>query len=503
MIQNKWRIGLALLAVLTNACINDHQPPGVSQENPAAFKEITSTDLGGEASAEIATYDPISKRLFVVNNESTPKVDVLDLTAYPTVTKLQPIDLTALGGVANSVAVYGGKLAIALEATNKQANGSVIVLNTTDLSPVKQITVGALPDMITFSPDGAYIVTANEGEPSANYTTDPVGSISIINVADNYSVKTLTFESFAASLPQLSAGGFRIYGPGATFAQDVEPEYVAISSDSQKAWVTLQENNGIAEVDLVTGTILKINPLGTKDINLANNAMDPSDQDSKISLGTWPVRSFFLPDAISYFSASGNGYLITANEGDAREYSAFDEQARVSSLTLDPTAFPTAADLKLPANLGRLRVTKTAGNSGGVYTELYGFGGRGFSIYNASTGARVYDSGKSLEEQVIAANLNLYDDGRSDDKGVEPEGVTVGMINGKPIAFVGMERADAIAIYDVTNPAAPQFLQLFKTGDAPEGVLFVPAENSPNGRSMLVVSSEGDGTVKIYQPDKV
>lgn len=137
--------------------------------------------------------------------------------------------------MANSVAVFGGKLAIALEATNKQANGSVIVLNTTDLSSFNQITVGALPDMITFSPNGAYIVSANEGEPSA----DPVGSISIINVADNYSVKTLTFESFAGSLPQLSAGGFRIYGPNATFAQDVEPEYVAISSDSQKAWVTL------------------------------------------------------------------------------------------------------------------------------------------------------------------------------------------------------------------------------------------------------------------------
>lgn len=503
MIQNKWPIAWALVALLTNACINDHQPLGTSPENPATFKEMVSTDLGGEASAEISAYDPISKRLFVVNNESTPKVDVLDLTDYPSVKKLQPIDLSAMGGVANSVAVFDGKLAIALEATNKQANGSVIVVNASTLAAIKQIAVGALPDMVTFSPDGKYIVTANEGEPNPAYTNDPVGSISIIDVADNYSVKTLTFDSFAGSQSTLAAGGFRIYGPGASLAQDIEPEYVAISSDSKKAWVTLQENNGIAEVDLESGTILGINPLGTKDISLANNAMDPSDQDSKISLATWPVKSFFLPDAISYFSAGGTGYLITANEGDAREYTAFDEQVRVGSLTLDGTVFSTAADLKLPANLGRLRVTKTAGNSGGVYNALYGFGGRGFSIYNAATGARVYDSGKSLEEQVIAANLNLYDDMRSDDKGVEPEGVTVGMINGKPIAFVGMERADAIAIYDVSNPAAPQFLQLFKTGDAPEGVLFVSADKSPNGRSMLVVSSEGDGTVKIYQPDKL
>ncbi|RRB04989.1 alkaline phosphatase [Larkinella rosea] len=498
----KWPIALALVALLANACINDHERPGLSQENPATFREIASMDLGGEASAEIAAYDPISKRLFVVNNEATPKVDILDLTAYPTVTKLTPIDLSSMGGVANSVAVFGGKLAIALEATNKQANGSIIVVDASTLALIKQVTVGALPDMITFSPDGKYIVTANEGEPNPAYTSDPVGSISIINVADNYSVKTLTFDAFAGSLSTLAAGGFRVYGPGASFAQDIEPEYVAISSNSKKAWVTLQENNGIAEVNLEAGTILGINPLGTKDISLANNAMDPSDQDSKISLATWPVKSFFLPDAISYFSAGGNGYLITANEGDAREYTAFDEQVRVGSLTLDGTVFPTAADLKLPANLGRLRITKTAGNSGGVYNTLYGFGGRGFSIYNAATGARVYDSGKSLEEQVIASGLNLYDDSRSDDKGVEPEGVTVGTINGKPIGFVGMERADAIAIYDLSNPTAPQFLQLFKTGDAPEGVLFVSPENSPNGRSMLVVSSEGDGTVKIYQPDK-
>ncbi len=113
----------------------------------------------------------------------------------------------------------------------------------------------------------------------------------------------------------------------------------------------------------------------------------------------------------------------------------------------------------------------------------------------------MYESGKSLEERVIAANL--YDDDRSDDKGVEPEGVTVGLMNNKPIAFVGMERADAIAVYDVSDPMAPQFLQLVKTGDAPEGVLFVSAAQSPNGRSMVIVSSEGDGTVRIYQPDRL
>lgn len=488
----------ALLAILLNSCITDHLPQN-PQENPASFKEVATVDLGGAAASEISAYDPATKRLFTVNNEASALVDVLDLSALPVITKLQPINVSALGGVANSVAVSGGKLAIALEATDKQANGSVIVVNTSTLAQIKQVQVGALPDMVTFSPDGKYIVTANEGEPNAAYTNDPEGSVSIINVQDNYSVKTLTFGAFAGSFSQLATGGFRIFGLKATFAQDIEPEYVAISGDSKKAFVTLQENNGIAEIDLASGTILKINPLGTKDISLAGNAIDPSDKDNKIDLRTLPVKSFYLPDAISYFSTANSSYLITANEGDAREYTAFDEQARVSSLKLDPTVFPDAATLQLPGNIGRLRVTNTLGDidKDGDYDVLYGFGGRGFSIFNAASGQLVYESGQALEQEVI--NAGVYDDDRSDDKGVEPEGVTVGWINNKPIAFIALERVDAIAVYDLSNPASPVFLQMVKTGDAPEGVLFVAADKSPNGKSLLITSNEGDGTVKFYQ----
>jgi YVTN family beta-propeller protein len=438
--------------------------------------------------------------LFTVNNEKSPLVEVLDLSGLPVITKLQPIAVSSLGGVANSVSVSNGKLAIALEADNKQANGSVVVVNTSTLSVIKKIEVGALPDMVTFSPDGRYIVTANEGEPSADYKTDPEGSVSIIDMQNDYSIKTLTFGAFAGSLPQLAAEGFRIFGPGASFAQDIEPEYVAISDDSKKAYVTLQENNGIAEIDLTSGTILKIRPLGAKDMSLAINAMDPSDRDSKIELRSAAVKSFYLPDAISHFSTGGAAYLITANEGDAREYAAFDEQARVSSLKLDSKVFPNAATLQLPANLGRLRVTNTLGDidSDGDFDVLYGFGGRGFSVINAASGQLVYESGKSLEQEVISAGI--YDDDRSDDKGIEPEGVTVGWMNNKPVAFIALERVDAVAVYDLTNPAAPKFLQMIKTGDAPEGVLFISAANSPNGKSLLVTSNEGDGTVKLYQP---
>lgn len=234
MIKKKSLLAFAFTAALLNGCIKDHEPQLPDNEDPASFKEIASTDLGGTAASEISAYDPISRRLFTVNNELDAKVEVLDLSMLPAITRLQPINVSQLGGVANSVAVSDGKLAIALEAANKQANGSIVVLNTTTLATIKQVTVGALPDMVTFSPDGKYIVSANEGEPNADYSIDPEGSVSIIDIADNYSVKTLTFGSFAASYSQLALGGFRIFGPGASFAQDIEPEYVAISSDSKK-----------------------------------------------------------------------------------------------------------------------------------------------------------------------------------------------------------------------------------------------------------------------------
>ncbi|MCE7073060.1 MULTISPECIES: choice-of-anchor I family protein [Dyadobacter] len=494
--KNKPLLALTLLSVALNSC-TDHFPQ--EPQTPVAFKEVASIDLGGTAASEISAYDPASRRLFTVNNESAAKVDVMDLSAFPVVSRLQSIDISSLGGVANSVAVSDGKLAIALEATNKQANGSVIVMNTATLATIKQVTVGALPDMVTFSPDGKYIVTANEGEPNADYTVDPEGSVSIINVNENYSVKTLSFGSFASSYNQLAADGFRVFGPGASFAQDIEPEYVAISGDSKKAFVTLQENNGIAELDLTSGTILKLHPLGTKDISKLVNAMDASDKDSKVALATWPVRSFYLPDAIAPFSVNGSDYLITANEGDAREYTAFDEQKRVSALKLDATAFPDAVNLQKPENLGRLRVTSTRGDidNDGDYDVLYGFGGRGFSIFNAASGQLVFDSGSMLEQEAIQAGI--YDDDRSDDKGVEPEGVTIGMIDNKPVAFIALERVDAVAAYDLSNPMAPKFLQMIKTGDAPEGVLYIAPAKSPNGKGVLVTSNEGDGTVKFYQ----
>jgi len=444
----------------------------------------------------------MAKKLFVVSNDGGAKVEVVDLSTYPTVTKVKTLTYPNNAGI-NSVAVSNGLLAVALDGADKQGNGDVVIIKTSTLEEVKKVAVGAMPDMVTFTPDGNYILTANEGEPNDTYTLDPVGSISVINVKDNYSVKTTDFSSFESQKAALVANGLRIYGLNASFAKDIEPEYITVASDSKKAYVTLQENNAVAEIDVVAGTITKIMPLGTRDISLAENAFDVSDKDGKKELKTWPIKAFYLPDAISYFTAGNTAYLALANEGDTRAYSAFNEESRVKDLTLDPTKFPTASLLKQDANLGRLTVTKFFGDTDGDgdFDELYATGGRSVSIINVATGQLVANIGKDLEQRVIDAGK--YDDDRSDNKGVEVEAVTVAQVNGQTLAFIGMERVDQIAIYDVSNPASPKFVQLFSTGDAPEGVLFVKPKDSPNGRSLLIVSSEDDGQVKFYQPDKL
>ena len=502
------KVTISLLAALfiMASCNNDdnannEEPEVVVNENPATFKEIGSITIGGEAAAEISAYCEKTKRLFTVNNSGVNQIDVIDITDPTKPAKIGKIDLAAYEGAANSVSVFDGKLAVALESTvNKQGNGKVAVFNTSDYSLIKQVTVGALPDMITFSPDGKFIMTANEGEPNTDYSLDPNGTISIIETA-TYTVTTLDFSSFSSQAATLAKDGFRISKYAKSFAQDIEPEYITISDDSKTAWVTLQENNGVAKVDLTSKTITAIYPLGLKDYNTADNAIDVSDKDDKIAFNPWKVKGLFMPDAISHFSSNNVPYFVTANEGDAREYAAYTDIKRMKDMTLDPTVFPDAATLKLETNLGRLNLITDMGDTDGDgdLDEMVSFGARSFSIWNGNTGKIVYDSKNDVDKKTN--ELGTYDDKRSDDKGSEPEAVVVAKMGNQNILFVGLERSDAFMTYDVTNPASPQYLNTVKTGDVSEGLLFIPASKSPTKRSLVVVSSEGDGTIKIYQPD--
>lgn len=470
-------------------------------EDAATFTEISSINIGKEGAAEITAFDPVTKKLFAVTNTGTSRIDVLDLSNPALPTLIGFIDIAPYGGGVNSVAVSNGKVAAAIEGFEKTDPGKVVVFKTTDYSVIAQVAAGALPDMISFSPDGAYILTANEGEPNDDYTIDPVGTVSIISVKNNYAATYVDFSAFASQQALLQSKGLRVFGPGASFAQDMEPEYLTISADSKTAWVTLQENNALAKIDIASKTVTALFPLGFKSYNTAATAIDPSDKDGGIFLNKWKARGMYQPDAIAVLEKGGIPFLFTANEGDAREYGGFEEAERVKDLLLDPTAFPDAATLQQEDKLGRLNVTKTVGDdkSDGDLDVLYSFGARSFSVWQGNTGQQVYDSKNELERKCIAAGL--YDDGRSDDKGVEPEGITLGTVGKKSIAFVGMERADALAIYDVTDPFQPTFLKLLPTGDAPEGITFIPAHQSPVGKSLVVVSSENDGTIKVYKAE--
>ena len=496
------------IAIFAASCRERISAPGPVR---VSFEEISSLKIGGEAAAEITAFDPMTNKLFVVNNsDGLSQIDVIDFSDPENMMTLSPIIISGFGGGVNSVAVKNGMLAAAIEGFEKTDPGKIVVYNTSDLStPIANLMVGALPDMVTFSPDGKYIVSANEGEPNDDYDIDPEGTISIIDTQMDFQVTTLGFESFESQKASLVANGFRIFGPNASFAQDIEPEYVAIDPSSDFAWVTLQENNGIARVDLNAKMITDIFPMGLKDHLVSGNEIDVSDRDGIAgNFQNWPILAYYMPDAIETFMVGKTNFLITANEGDTRDYDGYGEESRIKDLDLDPVAFPDAELLQEDEYMGRYTVTTSAGDTDGDgdFDVLYGIGGRSFTIWNGRNGEMVRDY-VNLERDLISANSSLYDDGRSDNKGVEPEGVEVGEVLGKTIVFVGLERSDAIMVYELNGASGLKFLQLLdgKSGlgseghDAPEGLLFIPAEESPTERAIFIVSSEGDGRITVYQ----
>ncbi len=511
--MNKRTISAFVLAsLLVGAC--DHFPHNPHPpEQLRGFTQISNIELqGGETAAEISAYDPRTKRLFVVNAVKSG-IDVIDMSDPFDLKYERDINIAVYGGGVNSVSVKNGLLAAAVEASPKTNPGVVVVWRTDDLSEKAVVSVGSLPDMVKFTDNGRFIVSANEGEPSEDYSIDPLGSISIIDVLNGFSVKTLDFTSFNGRAASLISKGFRMPGPaGTTLAQDTEPEYVAVSEDSHTAWVTLQENNAIAKVNLMSKRIEDIFPLGRLDHSLPGNELDPSDRDNAIVFRNYPVKGIFMPDGIESYRVGGANFLVTVNEGDSRlrptgddvlppyeEGDIFNEESRIADITLDPGKFPNAAELQ--AEAGRLKITNRDGDidGDGDFDELHTFGTRSFTIWNGHNGNRIYDSGNKLTEYLMSQRPDLYDDSRSDDKGVEPENVAIGKIGNRTIAFLGLERADAIAVVDITSPTSPVFLQILQTNDAPEGVLFIPAKDSPNKRSTLVVSCEGDGVVNVFQ----
>ena len=495
-----------------------------------------------EIGAEIIAFDDTQKLLYVVSGQTT--IQILSLSDPTAPTEVLSLDLATLGvpiAGANSVAYRDGLLAVALQAAVKTDAGTVAVIDlalaeTTGLPGASQLfTVGALPDMVTFTPDGSKVLVANEGEPQADeeepdFGVDPVGSVSIIDVSGDFAnlsqadVSTADFLRFNGREADLRADGVRIF-PDAIAAQDFEPEYIAVSPDGTKAFVTLQENNAIAIIDIESATVESIKPLGLKDFSLEGNGLDASDADGGINIRPQPVFGLYMPDSIASFEANGETYYLIANEGDDRGDA--DEAGRGDAIRLNSLAdvislgrsglkLDESIDPSLLAdeNLGRLNISSIDGDldGDGDLDQIVSYGGRSFSVLDDS-GNIIFDSGDQLERITAELTPELFNandgdpaevDTRSDSKGPEPEAITTGTIDGRPYGFVGLERAGGgILVYDLSNPRQPEFVQYVRSDEdiAPEGLAFIAADKSPNGQPLLAVANEESNTVAIYNID--
>jgi len=495
--------------------------------------KVGSYTTGEEAASEIVAYSKSKKRMYVTNGKDKT-LDIINIADVTNPTLITSVDITPYGNNLNSVAVSNGKVAVAIEdgddsvGGKKQGQGHVVVFDT-DGKHLKTIDSGYLPDMVTFNEDGSKIIVANEGEPSNDYLVDPIGSIGIIDVA-SWGYTDINFNG--ATLSSANDGTPVRLGatPSNDQAKDIEPEYITVSGNY--AYVTLQENNALAKVNLTTNTLELVKSLGAKSWEEnSGNTLD-IEEEGKIMMKSYPgLFGLYQPDSIASYTSNGSTYLVTANEGDGREYiveidaadqatceanSGFEwddgdcikeshiDEKKISKLDLDASiadAYTDENDLKVVTDMGDT-------DNDGEYEKLYTYGARSFSIWDTN-GNLVWDSGDMISKLVSQAQPKLFNqdegemDGRSGNKASEPEALSVGTIDNKTYAFVGLERQNAIIIYDITEPTKSTFVDYIETESAgdisPEGMKFIPATDSPNGKNLLLVSYEMSGSTVVYE----
>lgn len=564
-------VGLMPATAANPDYFTSHSAPGAEVELSVLGSH--RADIFDAGAAEIVAHYAAKQQTLVVNAEAGT-VQVLDSSdpEKPTaVTELKTAGMSSAdgasvpaGAVANSVAVRAdGLAAVALEAPTKTDDGWVgfFDLSGDEPKPLGAVRAGALPDSVVFDDEGTHAVIANEGEPAEDYSVDPEGTVSVVALPEavqapgQEDVKTADFRAFEGdALPE----GVRVFGgredagtgtPKHPVSENLEPEYSTVIGG--KAYVTLQEANAIAVVDLASATTEKLMPLGTQDVSEV--PFDVSNKDDKINRANWPVQSFLQPDTIRSIEIGGRDYLLTANEGDTRDWDGYSEEIRVKDLgsekkglapicesvvegVTNPDGSPmTIEDLQKEENLGRLTITKADGlnEDGSCYETIYGVGGRSFSIFDTD-GKQVFDSADNFERitaEVLPKNFNSNNsesnfDNRSDDKGPEPEAIEVGQIGEKTYAFIGMERIGGIFVYDITDPAKSEYVtylnnrnfavqpedNVAEAGDSgPESIVFVPSAalksdgaataGEAGNAGMLIVGNEVTGSTTFYAVD--
>jgi DNA-binding beta-propeller fold protein YncE len=536
--------GLALSAILTpvgvNALERGRTDDSESRDQSGSDVESVRLERIGryktgqfDGGAEDVSYYPDGQRLFVAD-VATGKIRVVDISDPAAPKQERVLDASDAFGAAattTSLDISDGLVAVVATNTDQQSSGRVIFYDAASLEPMAVVEVGVLPDMVTYTPDGNFVLVANVGAASNSESVDPRGSVSVIDVRDgveNAAVSTASFEAFDGMEDELREEGVRIYGQGAdadpVASRDLAPAYIAPTADSTEAFVCLQVNNALAKLDVTNAEITDIIGLGTKDFGLLGNELDTSTVDGP-SLQNWPLRGFYQPDGIATYTVDGEPYVLTANEGASRAF----EETTVADLSLDPKGFhlteypavDTAADLKKKANLGQLTVTNQQGDpdSDGKYESLYAFGARSFSIWDGS-GQLLFDSGNDFERIAATRYPKGFVQTDLTKSGPQPETVITGQVGDRTFAFIALERFSSVFVYDVTNPERPEFVQVLVNRDfdvtfgdlsenpsnpgrggdfSPEGLEFIAGEDCPTDTPLLVASYAVSGTVAVFE----
>lgn len=481
----------------------------------AAYSTGFSDPEGGVA--EIVGYNADNGKLYLVNGK-TQTIDIVTLSSYGE-GELQTsfdantdrISFNALVGEhpqsfasgfevgdITSVAINTelDVVAVAVQHSDYTAGGAIVLLNY-DGSFKAAYPAGIQPDMVTFA--GSKVLTANEGEPRRGYeqgAVDPQGSVTVVDLSsDNPAAVTIGFESFDDDRDELVADGV-ILKKGAAPSVDLEPEYITAYGDY--AYISLQEANSIATLNLNTLGFESVKGLGFKDHSAAGNGLDLLE-DGKAQIAAEDVYGVYMPDGLSAYSADGKTYIVSANEGDAREWGDY---SGVEKYEIEGTKVEVLANSEF---------------DGLEADKHYLLGGRSFSVWDASDMSLVFDSGDMIESYIAQCddyapyfNCNNDDvelDSRSKKKGPEPEAVNVQTIDDKTYAFVALERQSGVLMFDITDLSDVKITSYANSRDysgdmlgdvAPESIDFIPAASSPDGKNLLIVANENSGTVAVY-----
>ena len=452
-------------------------------------------------------------------NENMSGSTVADLTATGKEYDLKDIvkaeDFTYGDMTSVAVSPDGKTLAVAIQAADYTQTGVVAIFTCgKDGTLILQntVSVGVQPDMVTFTPDGSKILTANEGEPRMGYSAagavDPKGSVSIIDTK-TFVVETVGFDNFDSDdARQALVDKGIVLKKNTAPSVDLEPEYIACTDDT--AYVSCQEANAIAVLDLDNAQFTGIYSVGFEDYSKVAIDIDKKDE-TYAPKAYESLRGIRMPDGISLYETGDETYLLTANEGDAREWGTNSNKYENEKKS---TESPSGN-----IELGKKATWYKTGTAEGLDSNYdYLFGARSFTVLKVTGDGleEVFDSGSDFEritneklpEYFNCSNDDIEKEDRSGKKGSEPESVTVGTVGGKTYAFIALERIGGVMVYDITAPENTEFVNYINSrefnnniqGDvSPEGLCFIPAAQSKTGKPLLLAACEVSGTLAVYE----